>query len=251
MVILISGHRAPHPPPGPLHHGDAKGNLDVTLPAAGTNDEVGELTRSFEDMRVALKEYINQITVTTAAKERIESELKVARNIQMNFLPKHFPPFPDKREFDIFAHLEPAKEVGGDLYDFFLLDDDHLFFSVGDVADKGVPAALFMAVTKTLMKGIAMQGLPINEILARVNEAGRDSDTSMFVTVFCGILDCRSGRVAYSTRRTIPGIDPQRRRRSGWLPRFLLSPAGHDVSTAHVQLHRRSCWLIPIASRKP
>ncbi len=243
VVILISGNIVR--PIRTLAHSTteiAKGNLDVTLPEVDSNDEVGELTRSFEDMRVALKEYINQITVTTAAKERIESELKVARNIQMNFLPKHFPPFPEKREFDIFAHLEPAKEVGGDLYDFFLLDDDHLFFSVGDVADKGVPAALFMAVTKTLMKGIAMQGLPINEILARVNEElARDNDTSMFVTVFCGILDCRSGRVAYSNAAHNPPVLIRNGRRPEWMklpPGFLLGPLpGMTYTTVHVQLH--------------
>ena len=89
----------------------------------GANDEVGDLTRSFGDMKVALKEYIADLAETTAAKERIESELKIARTIQMSFLPKHFPPFPDKTSFDIFARLEPARHVGGDLYDFFLLDE--------------------------------------------------------------------------------------------------------------------------------
>ncbi|MFP4049151.1 MAG: cache domain-containing protein [Desulfovermiculus sp.] len=109
----------------------ARGNLDVNPPQVRVNDEVGQLTKSVDSMRLALKEYITHLTETTKAKERIESELKIARNIQMNFLPRHFPPFPDRQEFEIFAALEPARHVGGDLYDFFLLDDDHLFFFCG------------------------------------------------------------------------------------------------------------------------
>jgi len=111
----------------------AKGNLEVEVPAVRSHDEVAALSHSFQNMQVALKEYISNLAATTAAKERIESELKIARTIQMSFLPKRFPPFPEKEEFDIFAALEPAKEVGGDLYDFFLVDDDHVFFSIGDV----------------------------------------------------------------------------------------------------------------------
>ncbi|MFW6325378.1 MAG: SpoIIE family protein phosphatase [Desulfovermiculus sp.] len=194
----------------------AKGNLDVNPPQVRVNDEVGQLTKSVDSMRLALKEYITNLTETTKAKERIESELKIARNIQMNFLPRHFPPFPDRQEFEIFAALEPARHVGGDLYDFFLLDDDHMFFSVGDVADKGVPAALFMAVTKTLMKGIAEQGLEPSEVLARVNnELCQGNESSMFVTLFCGILNLRSGELRYSNAGhnpplvLSPGQDPQ------------------------------------------
>jgi sigma-B regulation protein RsbU (phosphoserine phosphatase) len=194
----------------------ARGNLDVNPPRVRVNDEVGELTQSVDSMRLALKEYITNLTETTKAKERIESELKIARNIQMNFLPRQFPPFPDREEFEIFAALEPARHVGGDLYDFFLLDDDHLFFSVGDVADKGVPAALFMAVTKTLMKGIAEQDLEPSEILARVNnELCQGNESSMFVTLFCGILNLRNGELRYSNAGhnpplvLAPGQDPQ------------------------------------------
>ncbi len=194
----------------------AKGNLDVNPPRVRVNDEVGELTQSVDSMRVALKEYIANLTETTKAKERIESELKIARNIQMNFLPRHFPPFPDRQEFEIFAALESAKHVGGDLYDFFLLDEDHLFFSVGDVADKGVPAALFMAVTKTLMKGIAEQDLEPSEILARVNnELCQGNESSMFVTLFCGILNLKNGELRYSNAGHNPPLvlspdqDPQ------------------------------------------
>ncbi|WP_031385471.1 SpoIIE family protein phosphatase [Desulfonatronum thiodismutans] len=177
----------------------AKGNLDVALPKARVNDEVGQLSGSVDAMRVALKEYITNLTETTKAQERIESELKIARNIQMNFLPKQFPPFPDRHEMDLYAILDSAKHVGGDLYDFFLLDEDHLFFSVGDVSDKGVPAALFMAVTKTLMKGIAEQEPDPSKVLARVNnELCLGNDAGMFVTLFCAVLNLRTGLMRYS-----------------------------------------------------
>ena len=100
-------------------------------------------------MIALLKRYFSDLKTTTAEKERIESELRVARDIQMGLVPKTFPSFPDHNEFDIYAILEPAREVGGDFYDFYFIDEDHLCLVVGDVSGKGVPAALFMAVTKT------------------------------------------------------------------------------------------------------
>jgi sigma-B regulation protein RsbU (phosphoserine phosphatase) len=196
----------------------ARGNLNVEIPVVKSNDEVGDLSRSFENMRVALIEYISNLAETTAAKERIESELKIARTIQMSFLPKQFPPFPDKEQFEIFATLEPAREVGGDLYDFFLLDEDHLFFSIGDVSDKGVPAALFMAVTKTLMKGIAGQGIEPSEILSRVNvELCKDNESMMFVTVFCGILNFRIGELVFSNAGHNPPLIIRSEKPPDWL----------------------------------
>ncbi|MDA8307425.1 MAG: SpoIIE family protein phosphatase [Deltaproteobacteria bacterium] len=177
----------------------AHGNLDASLPDIQRGDELGALARSFEGMRVALKDYIQNLTQTTAAKERIESELKIARNIQMSFLPKAFPPLPGNTRVDIAARLEPARQIGGDLYDYFLIDDDQLFFTVGDVSDKGIPAALFMAVTKTLLKGIAEKGMSPSEILHKCNlELCSGNESMMFVTLFCGILDLRSGRLRYS-----------------------------------------------------
>jgi phosphoserine phosphatase RsbU/P len=185
----------------------AKGNLDIDLPVSKSNDEIGDLTTSFENMRSALKEYIVDLKETTAIKERIESELKIAHTIQMSFLPKHFPPFPEKKEFDIYAALIPAKEVGGDLYDFFLLDDRHLFFSIGDVSGKGVPAALFMAVTKTLMKGIASERITPSDILERTNrELCVDNDTMMFCTVFCAILNFETGEMSYANAGHNPPV---------------------------------------------
>jgi sigma-B regulation protein RsbU (phosphoserine phosphatase) len=146
-----------------------------------------------------LNESIEHLKETTAAKERLQSELQIAHEIQMSMVPKTFPPFPDRREFDIFATLVPAREVGGDLYDFFFIDDDHLCFAVGDVSGKGVPAALFMAVTKTLFKATAVNGGTPGEILARLNaEICRDNESCMFVTLFCAILNTRTGQVDYS-----------------------------------------------------
>jgi phosphoserine phosphatase RsbU/P len=131
-------------------------------------------------------------------KERMEEALKLAHDIQMSMVPKVFPPFPDRSEFDIFATLAPAKEVGGDLYDFFFIDNDLLCFAVGDVSGKGVPASLFMAVTKTLFKATAGNGGTPGEILARLNtEICRDNESCMFVTLFCAILNIRTGQVDY------------------------------------------------------
>src|SRR5262247_2409973 len=132
-------------------------------------------------------------------KERMEEALKLAHDIQMSMLPKIFPPFPERREFDIFATIAPAKEVGGDLYDFFFIDDDHLCFAIADVSGKGVPASLFMAVTKTLFKATAGNGRTPGEILARLNaEICRDNESCMFVTFFCAILNIHTGQVDYS-----------------------------------------------------
>jgi sigma-B regulation protein RsbU (phosphoserine phosphatase) len=133
------------------------------------------------------------------ARERMEGELNAARDIQMTMVPKMFPAFPDRPEFDIYAILEPAKEVGGDLYNFFFLDDDHLCFLVGDVSGKGVPASLMMAVTRTLVEAKAAAGMSPAAILAAVNrELCRDNDSCMFVTMFLGILDVPTGQVVYS-----------------------------------------------------
>jgi len=177
----------------------AKGDLDAELPRVRSLDEVGQLTKSFRHMRRALKEHIDQLTEATAARERIESELKIAREIQMGILPKLFPPFPDEPEFDIYATIEPAKEVGGDLYDFYHLDEHHLCFVIGDVSGKGIPASLFMAVAKTLIKATALSGLDPAETLSKVNdELARDNDACMFVTVFLGILDLRTGNLEYA-----------------------------------------------------
>jgi sigma-B regulation protein RsbU (phosphoserine phosphatase) len=231
VVLLSRGVTRPISSLARQTHEIARGNLDVPLPIIRSHDEVEALSRSFENMRVALKEYIANLADTTAAKERIESELKIARNIQRSFLPKQFPPFPDKSGFDLFADLQPAKEVGGDLYDFFLLDEHRLFFSIGDVSDKGVPAALLMAVTKTLMKGVAEQDLSPSAVLTKVNaELALDNETMMFVTLFCGILDFRTGELVYSNAGHLPPLLIRNRRDVSWLdlPKGLVLGAMED-----------------------
>lgn len=177
----------------------ATGNLDTELPPVKSGDEIRRLGEAFEHMKTSLKKYIQELAETTAAKERIESELKIAHDIQMSILPKLFPPFPDRPEFDIYAMIEPAREVGGDFYDFFFIDNDHLCFVIADVSDKGIPASLLMMVTKTLIKANTTTGSTPDEILMKVNnELCGGNDSSMFVTIFCGILNTQTGEVLYA-----------------------------------------------------
>lgn len=175
----------------------ARGSFDLRLEKR-SEDEIGQLADSFNKMGEDLQEYIEKLKETTAAKERMESELRIAHDIQMGLVPKVFPPFPEIREFDIYAVLKPAKEVGGDLYDFFFVDAKHLCFVIGDVSGKGVPAALFMAVAKTSIEITAWEIKNPAEILDLLNKRIlNDNDAAMFVTVFCGILNIETGQVTY------------------------------------------------------
>jgi sigma-B regulation protein RsbU (phosphoserine phosphatase) len=177
----------------------ADGDLDVELPPATSHDEVGKLTESFRAMKVSLKDHIRQVAEAAAERERITGELTIARDIQMNILPTGYPPLPPRDRYDLRALIEPAKEVGGDFYDFFPIDGDRLCFVIADVSGKGIPAALFMAVSMTLLKATARRGLPPDEIFARVNdELSHDNRVNMFVTVFCGILNTATGEVVYA-----------------------------------------------------
>lgn len=136
---------------------------------------------------------------TESARNVIKGELKAAREIQMGILPKIFPPFPERPEFDLYAVIEPAKEVGGDFYDFYFIDNDRLCFVIGDVSGKGVPASLFMAVIKTLIKTRAATGVSTDRILGIVNdELSIDNPSAMFATTFCGILNIRTGELSYT-----------------------------------------------------
>ena len=142
---------------------------------------------------------------TAAQKERMEGELAVARDIQHSIVPSIFPPFPEREEFDLHALLEPAREVGGDLYDFFLYDDDHLCLAIGDVAGKGVPASLFMAVTITLLRAAGARSSDPAEVLAQVNTPlCRGNDAAMFVTLFYGVYRVSTGELTYSTGGHLP-----------------------------------------------
>ena len=194
------------------------GDLDIELPPVKSGDEVGKLAGAFHYMKTSLKEYIRQLTETTAAKEKIESELKIASEIQMGILPKKFPPFPDRTEFDIFATIKPAKEVGGDFYDFFFIDKNRLCFVIADVSGKGIPAALFMAVTRTFIKAIAAPDIAPGELLTKVNEEiciGNDSN--MFVTIFCGILNTITGEIVYTNAGHNPPLIIQKGKQVIWL----------------------------------
>jgi len=187
----------------PTHDFTADAEMESESPISGLpakfKDEVGRLAGSFVFMETELKKNIRDLMETTAAKERIQGELNVAREIQLGILPKIFPAFPERKEFDLYALLDPAKEVGGDLYDFFLIDDDHLCFTVGDVSDKGVPAALFMVITRTLIKTAAEKRLSASDIMVQVNNIlNGDNPRSMFVTLIVGILNFRTGEVRYA-----------------------------------------------------
>jgi sigma-B regulation protein RsbU (phosphoserine phosphatase) len=149
-------------------------------------------------IEVVLKRMMENIQAETEARERINAELRIARNIQSSMLPREFPPFPGRTDFEIYATMEPASEVGGDFYDFFLVRENKLCVLVGDVSGKGIPAALFMALSKTLLRSEAMRGYSVNDILARVNTAlSADNKECMFLTVFCLILDTRTGETEY------------------------------------------------------
>ena len=159
-----------------------------------TGDEIEELARSFEKMNGEVREYIRRLSEVTAEKERIGAELSVATRIQANMLPSIFPPFPDRSDMDIYATMHPAKEVGGDFYDFFLIDPSHLGVVIADVSGKGVPAALFMVIAKTLIKNRTLMGGTPAEILAFVNnQLCENNEEEMFVTVWLGILDLTTG----------------------------------------------------------
>ena len=166
---------------------------------ASRGDEVGRLADAMTAMISRLKRYLIEMEAATAARERVEGELSAAHDIQIGMLPRTFPAFPERNDVDVYAFLEPAKQVGGDLYDFFFIDAHRLFFVIGDVSGKGVPAALFMAMTKTLFQAQALSSASTAEIMARVNKGlARDNAGQLFVTAFAGILDLRSGEVEYS-----------------------------------------------------
>lgn len=189
-------------PLGTLHHAaiglveSRMENLSDFKVDLHTGDELEDLSDSFRYMVSELNEYIRDLSRVTAEKERIGAELDVARHIQASMLPCIFPAFPERHEFDIYASMTPAKEVGGDFYDFFLVDDDHLAIVMADVSGKGVPAALFMMISKTLLKSAAQSGLSPKAVLEKVNnQLCENNDAEMFVTVWLGILEISTGKM--------------------------------------------------------
>lgn len=176
--------------------GNFNGKLNIH-----TGDEIESLAISFNAMTTELQTYIKNLEQITAEKERIATELNVATNIQKNMLPCIFPPYPDRKDFDIYAVMYPAKEVGGDFYDFYLLDENHLVITIADVSDKGIPAAMFMVITKTILKNFAMSMTSPDDFSAVVQCANRqlceNNEEMMFVTVFMGMLDLKTGKFVY------------------------------------------------------
>ncbi len=174
---------------------ESGGELTDTLSQIKTGDELEELAQSISLMEHDIVDYIANIQRVTAEKERIGAELNVATQIQADMLPSIFPPFPDREEFDLYASMHPAKEVGGDFYDFFLVDDDHLALVMADVSGKGVPAALFMVIAKTLIKNRTQMGGTPSEILYDVNEQlCEGNEAGLFVTVWLAILEISTGK---------------------------------------------------------
>ena len=175
----------------------SNGDLDKQAAIHG-NDEISDLAMAFNKMTESLKKYISDLTSVTAEKERIGAELNVATQIQSSMLPSTFPAFPDDKRFDIYASMTPAKEVGGDFYDFFKIDDKHLAIVVADVSGKGVPAALFMVIGKTLIKDHSTLGKGLGEVFQEVNNLLCEANSEgLFITAFEAVINLETGEVTY------------------------------------------------------
>lgn len=218
----------------------AKGHFLSPLPRITTHDEMQELHASFGYMQQKLSEYIEDLQQTTAAKEKIESELRIASEIQMSMIPNTFPPFPDLPQIDLFGVLHPAREVGGDLFDFFLIDKQQFCFAIGDVSGKGVPASLFMAVTRTLLRSVADRETSTARIVETMNRSLTEgNDSNMFVTFFLGILNLENGQLRYTNAGHNP---PAIRRKNGEVAFFGQSgciPVGLFESAAYIESELR------------
>ena len=203
LVVFFAGRRGIKKTSEPLRQlavsADevAKGNFDTHLPNIKSRDEIHQLRDSFENMQQSLTRYVNELRDTTAQNAAMENELKIAHDIQMSMLPKTFPPYPERDDIDIYGMLTPAKAVGGDLFDFYIRDNQ-LFFCIGDVSGKGIPASLFMSVTRSLFRNISAHvAFPERIAFALNNALTENNDTYMFVTLFTGVLDLATGHLRY------------------------------------------------------
>jgi sigma-B regulation protein RsbU (phosphoserine phosphatase) len=175
----------------------SSGDFGYRLPLVDRSDEIGTLSRSFDEMQSSLVSYIEELKITTAKRERIEGDLRVAHNIQMAMVPNVFPPFPDRNDLDIYASMTPARQVGGDLYDYFL-NGDKLYFCIGDVSGKGIAASIVMAITRVLFRVYARQEMAPEEIACNMNDMlSADNEALMFVTAFIGMIDLSTGSLDY------------------------------------------------------
>lgn len=196
----------------------ASGNLDATIPAMKHRDELAELAESFRKMKHDLKDHIASLAEATRLREHMESELRIARRIQMSLVPKHLPDTALRDRFDLAYYMEPAKLVGGDFYDFFMLDDETLCMVVADVSGKGVPAALLMARTSALFRSFLINGRQLGFAMEHVNrETCMDNEQCMFVTMFAMSVHLPSG----ACRTVNAGHNPPLIVRSGKSPEFL------------------------------
>ena len=175
----------------------ARGKFDAPLPEIKTEDEIRLLRDSFDNMQKSLSKYIEELTETTAQKASMESELDIAKNIQMSMLPMTWPAFPERNDIDIFGSLTPAKAVGGDLYDF-CIRDGKLFFCIGDVSGKGIPASLVMAVISSMFRTLSASEDGPDKLVSVINSSmAARNESMMFVTLFAGELDLKTGKLKY------------------------------------------------------
>ena len=175
----------------------ASGRFDEELPISENKDEIGQLNNSFRNMQQSIVRQMEELKQINEQKGRIQGELKIARDIQMSMLPKIYPPYPERDDLDVYGQLTPAKEVGGDLFDFYIRDEK-LFFSIGDVSGKGVPASLYMVITRALFRTISAHESSPERIISNLNDVmSKDNESNMFVTMFVGVLDLPTGRLHY------------------------------------------------------
>ena len=205
----------------------ASGQFDTQMPDFHRIDEIGQLSHSFADMQQSLVKYIDELKKSTAQKASIDNELRIARSIQMNMLPKAFPPFPDCNEVDIYGQLTPAKAVGGDLF-YFYIRDQKLFYCIGDVSGKGIPASLVMAVTRVLFRTISANEEQPDRIVSLINDTiAEDNELSMFVTLFVGVIELKTGHMTYcNAGHDAPLLISKDGHRIGLLPTDCNLPAG-------------------------
>ena len=214
-----------------------------TLENISEISEVRELAASIGKMEYDTIRYMEELTKATAERERMAVELSLAATIQSNILPSTFPPYPNRRDFDIYASMDAAKEVGGDFYDFYLLDEDRFAFSVADVSGKGIPAALFMMRAKMTIKALAEGGADVHVILSKANEKlCEENEAGMFVTTWLGIVDMKTGVLSYANAGHNPPLLKRRQGAFEYLksrPNFIL--AGMDG----VPYHKNELQLLP------
>ena len=183
----------------------AQGNFNAELPEMRSR-EMDALRTAFMDMENSLARYVEELKTTTASNVALEQELKIASDIQQQMLPKVYPPFPERTDIDIFGEVVTAKKVGGDLFDFFIRDDK-LYFSIGDVAGKGVPAALVMAVTRSMFRSASLSNTSPKLIVESINRSVcQSNDSFMFVTLFMGVLDLKTGHLLYTNAGHEPPV---------------------------------------------